>query len=158
MASLKTMAENYKKDFGTYPLSTEDGRFLACIAPGDTVKLDEKGRLIANLIPCEWGKDSLRDLTPGSTKVYFEQLPGDPHHNQGVKYVYFSDGARVQIYAALEGDDDAEYDPKVVARNLNCGNEICNLGRGYGCVPEKSLAVCEEEQLLELKNKNDEKN
>jgi type II secretory pathway pseudopilin PulG len=154
MGMISKVVDKYKADFGSYPLSTDDGRFLACLKPGSKVEVGKDGRLIADLIPCEWGKDSLVDLTPGSTKVYAERLPNDPHaEEQGVSYKYFSDGSRYQIFASLEGTDDAEYDPSIIAREISCGPFTCNLGRGYGCEPVKTLAQCEEEQLRELKER-----
>lgn len=154
MAHIKSFIEEYHRDFATYPLSSDDGRILACIVPGDKVDVDERGRAKANLIPCEWGKDEVKDLLPGSAKVYAKKLPSDPHHDQGVRYVYLSDGDKFQIFAALEGTDDAEYAQNILTRNISCGTEICNLGRGYGCEPHKTLAKCEEERLEEIKKQN----
>lgn len=156
MGMLSKVVDKYKSDFGSYPLSTDDGRFLACLKPGSKVEVAKDGRLIADLIPCEWGKDALIDLTPGSTKVYVQQLPADPHADEGVSYLYYSDGSRFQIFAALEGTDDAEYDTSIINRQLSCGGSTCNLGRGYGCEPVKTLAQCEEEQLRELEKQKNE--
>src|SRR5688572_736666 len=67
--------EEYYADFGVFPKSTSGGELIACKNPNDTVKVDEKGRLVVDLIPCVWGKDALIDLTPGSNKVYIQALP-----------------------------------------------------------------------------------
>lgn len=146
IGAIKSALDIYNQDFGGYPLSTSDGRFLACLKEGDTVEVDKDGRLRANLIPCEWGKDGIVDLTPGSDKIYIDRLAQDPRGSQGVRYSYYSDGARYQIFAALEGKDDAEFDSAVVGRNIECGSRTCNLGRGYGCSIEKTLDKCREEQ------------
>jgi general secretion pathway protein G len=55
-------------------------------------------------------------------------IPPDPHSKSGTTYVYLSDGNRYQIFAALEGADEAEYDAKIAARGIMCGNKICNMG------------------------------
>jgi type II secretory pathway pseudopilin PulG len=150
LGQIKTFVNEYRSDFGSYPLSTEDGRFIACLAPGTTVKVDTYGKLIADLIPCEWGKDAIVDLTPGSTKVYSQKLPQDPHSADGVSYLYLSDGRRYQLFSSLEAIDDVEYDESVLSRGLACGTRLCNLGRGYGCEPTKTLTQCEEEYLKRL--------
>lgn len=147
MGNITKFLSTYQGDFNSYPLSTEDGKIVACKRPEDTVEVDKKGNLIVDLIPCVWGKDKIVDLTPGSTKVYIEVLPGDPLLDKGVTYKYFSDGARFQIFAALENEKDPEYDEKVIKRNISCGERICNLGRSYGCDIEKTLEQCQLEAM-----------
>lgn len=142
MGAIQTALANYAKDFGTFPLSSPDGKILACKRPEDKVTVDKNGRLVVNLIPCNWGKDGLVDLTPESTKVYSEILPNDPDANKGVNYFYISDGSRYQLLAALEYKKDPENDPKILARNLKCGTEVCNLGRHLGCKLDKTIDEC----------------
>lgn len=136
----------YGNDFGEFPPASNDGRIMDCKSPDETVTIDKKGRLVVNLLPCDWGKDSFVDLTPGSSIVYISVLPRDPDYQKGVRYLYFSDGSRYQIFASMEGGkSEAEYDSKIVARGLMCGSNICNVGRSYGCPVEKTLADCEAE-------------
>ena len=137
----------YSADFGSFPLS-QDGKMVACKGP--ETKKDKKGR-ITGLIPCEWGKDALADVfDPGSTP-YIVALPLDPLSQKGFAYAYFSSGKTFQLYASLEGADEAEYDPKIVARGLTCGTKTCNFGLGYGATPlDKSIEEYENE-LLRLK-------
>jgi type II secretory pathway pseudopilin PulG len=135
----------YIADFGVYPLASADGRIVACKNPDDKVKVDEKGRLVINFIPCQWGKDAIVDFTPGITKEYVHILPQDPDYSKGVSYHYFSDGKRFQLFVALEGKDEDEYNPVIVARGISCGNVACNAGRVSGCPVEKTIEQCAEE-------------
>jgi type II secretory pathway pseudopilin PulG len=139
MAAIEVAMSMYLKDFGSLPSSSPDGRIMACKKPGDKVEVDSKGRLLVNLIPCKWGRDSIIDLTPGSTKVYLDKIPQDPDTKKGVTYVYFSDGKRYQIFTSFEVRKQAEYDLRVVARNIACGTRICNVGRSYNCPIDKSI-------------------
>lgn len=142
----------YFNDFGIYPASTTDGRILACKNPNETVTKDKFGHDVVNLIPCEWGKSSFTDLTPGSNKVYMGTLPADPEYLNGPEYAYFSDGTRYQLFASFNGTDEVGYDPKIVARNLKCGSKVCNFGRFFGCPVEKSLSQCEYEDAQQKAN------
>lgn len=145
MGALQTYLGDYLADFQTFPLASSDGKILACKNPGDKVDVDAMGKLVVNFIPCEWGRDGVLDLTPGSTKEYMHILPREPNYEKGASYRYFSDGGRFQIFVALEGKDEDEYDPKIIARNIMCGNMICNAGRVSGCPVERTLEDCEEE-------------
>ncbi len=129
----------YQHEVGSFPLS-QDGKIVACGG-----ELDEKG--ILHLRPCEWYKDSLLP--------YLSLVHGDPQQGQGAFYYYLSNGKHFQIYGALESREEDEYEPKVVARDLPCGNRICNFGRSDGTTPlDKSL----EEYENELREKENEKN
>jgi hypothetical protein len=143
MGALQDSLGVYFSDFHSFPPASSDGHIMACKNPSDEVKLDKLGRLVVNFVPCEWGKDGIVDLTPGSDKVYMRLLPREPNYEKGSSYHYFSDGQRVQIFVSLEAKDDAEYDPEIIARNIMCGNEVCNAGRNYGCANNKTLAECE---------------
>lgn len=137
----------YSEDFGTFPLA-EDGRIVACRGP--ETKIDEKGR-ITGQVACEWGKDSLADISAPAYPPYQDRLPQDPLFEKSFRYLYLSSGRYFQLYASLEGTDEPEYDPKIVARNLSCGEGICNFGLSYGSTPlDKSLEEYENE-LLKLK-------
>lgn len=137
----------YQKDWNNFPFSS-DGKIVAC--KGADTYQDEEG-LVYNLYPCEWGKDSLKDVFDTTYPSYINLLPQDPQAETGAHYLYLSNGGRFQVYTALEGKDEAEYDPAVIKRNLDCGGgRICNMGMGYGNTPvDKSIEEYENE-LLEL--------
>lgn len=139
--------EDYYADFGVFPKSNAEGEMIACKRPEDTVLVDEKGRLIVELIPCVWGRDALVDLTPGNNKVYIKALPVDPTYENGDKYMYFSDGYRYQVLAALESADEASYDATIFARKIMCGARVCNMGKSYNAPLSKSI----EEYANEIK-------
>lgn len=147
MGALVHDLDAYLADLQSFPLSSSDGKIMACKNPNDKVTIDSKGKLVVNFIPCEWGHDGIVNLTPGNTKVYMPLLPREPNYKEGAAYRYISDGARFQIFVSLEGKDEDEYDPKIVSRNIMCGNVVCNAGRSYGCPTDKTLAQCEEEAL-----------
>lgn len=136
--------DEYFVDFGVFPPASTDGRVMDCMKPGEKPFKDKKGKWIINAIPCDWGKDSFTNLVSG--KVYIPILSRDPDYQKGGKYSYFSDGNRYQIYAAMEGLDEAEIDPKIIARGLTCGNKICNIGRSYN-VPT-DISIEEYDKLL----------
>jgi type II secretory pathway pseudopilin PulG len=121
--------DEYLADFGELPTSSPDGRIMDCEKPGDKPFKDSKGRWVINAIPCDWGKDALVDLING--KVYMSILPREPDYKKGATYLYYSDGQRYQIYATMEGADEAEVDPKIIALGLACGSRTCNVGRSY---------------------------
>ena len=147
MGALQHVLWVYFADSRSYPPASSDGKIMACKNPGDKVEIDDMGKLKVNWIPCEWGRDGIVDLIPGSTKEYMHILPREPNYQEGALYRYFSDGQRFQIFVALEGKDDDEYDPKIIARNIMCGNIICNAGRVSGCPVEKTLEECEAEAV-----------
>lgn len=141
----------YGNDFAKYPLSSPEGKILAC---RPKVSQDKKAKKIVEFEPCEWGKDSLRDALDLTYPVYIETLPSDPQASEGERYLYLSNGARFQIYAALEGEEDDEYDPKILVRGLTCGNRTCNFGRASGVPLDKSIEEYENELEQQLKFKN----
>ncbi len=123
MGYMETAIDAYYVDHGFFPPSSPDGKFVVC--------KDAQGKPVA----CEWGQ---KWISPALTKdkvyedkTYMNGLPQDPNFNSGTAFAYFSDPGRFQIYAALEGMDEAEYDPKVAERGIKCGNKICNMGRAY---------------------------
>jgi hypothetical protein len=137
----------YQKDWNVFPLSSSDGKIVACKG-SDTYK-DEEGQVF-NLYPCQWGKDALKDIFDDNYPAYISLLPWGPRQDKKVGYLYLSNSKRFQIYTVLEGEDEAEVDPDIIKRNLNCGERICNAGLGYGATPlDKSLEEYENE-LLEL--------
>jgi len=122
----------YKEDFGLFPLSSTDGKIIAC----ESGKFDKEGKPI--LLPCEWGKDGI--------PPYLNLLPIDPKWSEGYSYYYVSTGYHYQVYASLESDKEDEFDPAILARNLPCGTKICNFGRSDGRAPlDKTLKEYENE-------------
>ena len=144
MGVLETSLAEYSADFRSFPLSSPDGRIMNCLRPGDKPIKNNKGTWTIDPIPCDWGKDSFTDLTSG--KIYISILPRDPDYQKGSAYLYLSDRNRYQIYATMEGSDEAEVDPKIIARGLMCGNKICNIGRAYN-VPT-DISIEEYDKLL----------
>ncbi len=144
MGKLETSLANYSVDYRSFPVSSSDGLIMNCLKPGDKPVKNSKGIWTFSPIPCEWGKDALTDLISG--KAYMIILPRDPDYLKGTKYIYLSDGSRYQIYASMEGMDEAEIDPKIAARNLSCGGKICNIGRSFN-VPT-DISIEEYDKLL----------
>ena len=138
----------YGNDFAVYPLASGDGQILAC---SPRVSTNKVGKEIVEFEPCEWGKDSLRDALDLTYPSYIEVLPSDPKGDLGVSYLYLSSSQNYQVYAALEGVDEDEYDPNIVARNLTCGVKICNFGRSSGVPLDKSIEEYENELLEQNK-------
>jgi type II secretory pathway pseudopilin PulG len=137
LGSLNHALDQYLADFEKLPSASADGYVLGCLAQGEVPVKDKKGNWTYNPIPCQWGQDSFANLITG--RVYLQVFPNDPDYEKGVKYLYFSDGNRYQIYAAMEASDAPEIDPKVVARNLSCGSRICNVGRSYNVPIDVSI-------------------
>lgn len=136
----------YHEDFSEFPHS-QDGAIIACA--GGT---DELGLPIPRA--CDWYRDGLPNILTGQT--YLSNLPTDPQHNRGSRYYYISTGRYFQIYAALEGQDEDGYNEGIIARNIMCGNRICNFGRAFGQTPlDKSIEEYENE-LRELQKARDE--
>jgi type II secretory pathway pseudopilin PulG len=147
LGSLQNGLASFQRDLGSYPLSSPDGRILAC----DPVeKKMPNGKTFVEYGPCEWGQDALADELDPAYPPYLERLPQDPISQEGASYIYFSNGVRFQIYASLELESDDEYSPKIAARGLRCGEKICNFGKSSGATPlEKSIEEYENELLEE---------
>lgn len=150
MGALVHALDAYFADFGIFPPAAPDGRIMACKKPGDPVTKDKDGRLVVNFIPCDWSVDAIADVTQEGGKIYLPLLPRDPNFKKGPSYRYISDGVRFQIYVSLEGEDNDEFDAKIIARNLVCGNVICNAGRAYADTPTDTSL--EEYQLRLMQN------
>lgn len=135
--------EIYKEEFGFYPPSSEDGKILGCKKQGvneedliDTktdVTFEEKLKGIFE--ECEWGKDSLRDITDLNYPAYIDPLPADPDTQKGVNYFYVSNVSYFQVFGAFEGKSEPEYREGVENRNLMCGKRVCNFGKSLDKVP-----------------------
>jgi type II secretory pathway pseudopilin PulG len=129
MGSIYGALSRYLSDFESLPLSSPDGRIMDCLKSGDTPLKNKKGLWTFDPIACNWGQDQFKNLITGY--VYLVNLPRDPDYQKGVEYLYLSDGNRFQIFASMTVKGQAEIDPKIIARNLSCGNKICNIGRSY---------------------------
>lgn len=145
LGALESSLSSYASENNNFPLSSSDGKVLDCLKPGDKPYQNSKGIWIVNPISCNWGQDSFSNLFSG--KIYMSTLPLDPDSQKGAAYLYLSDGKRYQIFIAMEGKNEAEVDPKIIERQLNCGNRICNAGRSSGCEVFKTLQQCEKEAL-----------
>lgn len=152
----------YHQDFGFFPLGSLDGKIKAC-QPDDfealTRQLANEGefnikRYLEALFPCEWGKDALADLSDDTYPAYLKTIPTDPKQEKNISYFYFSNGRRFQIYAYLEGEEtEAGFSREVIARNIACGEMVCNFGRAFGETPlDKSLQEYENELLEKIQN------
>jgi hypothetical protein len=135
----------YKKQFGFFPLSSDDGKMLACKGP--ETQINHLTRKITNFVACEWGKDSLANLFDPNYPLFLKVIPNDPTADKGFSYYYASNGKRFQIYGSLEGSDEDEYDPKIMSRGLKCGSQICNFGQAYDTALDKSIQEYENELL-----------
>jgi type II secretory pathway pseudopilin PulG len=134
IGNIQAAIDEYYADYGVFPASTSDGRMVVCKGSGQ------------DQVPCNWGRDTWINLTPGVNKVYMKFFPGDPKLSDGTSYYYSSDGSRYQLFGSLEGTDEPEYDPKLAARGVKCGNKICNIGRAnnvplYITVEEYGLQI-----------------
>lgn len=126
----------YRADYGTYPLSTDDGRIVACAGElTGIVKTDmnlpvyEPGAnkpKLKNLASCQWGTDYLGDPMDVNAPKYISVLPKDPLSQKGLYYRYESDGRTFSLYAHFEINHDIGYDKGIAAK---CGSRKCNLKR-----------------------------
>lgn len=137
MGLLQKSLGEYSTDFESFPPASPDGRILDCLSPGSKPVQGKDGVWTVDFIPCDWGKDSFINVFTG--KVYIAILPSDPDYQKGAAFLYLSDGNRYQIYGSMEGADEAEVDPKIIARNLMCGTRVCNIGRSYNVPTDVSI-------------------
>ncbi len=157
IGAISDALDAYKEDFKIFPYSSLDGKIVACIKEGEAAVKDEKGRTHVNFVPCQWGESKIVDPTAETKKIYLELLSQDPDSKKGATYIYISDGERYQILTALEGADEPEYDPKIIARGITCGLRICNAGKFNKCPVDKSLEECQEDDRLKLLKLNGKK-
>lgn len=154
MGELLSALQKYHDYSGVYPLSSPDGKILACKTE-DTF-YDKEEKEWKNLRPCEWGVDSLFVIYVENNPVVMETIATDPKSSEGIFFTYFSNGDRFQILAHLEGEDEPEFDLNILKRNIGCGNEICNYGRASGDTP-LDLSIEEyENELSEILKKENE--
>ncbi|OGM28870.1 hypothetical protein A2801_02825 [Candidatus Woesebacteria bacterium RIFCSPHIGHO2_01_FULL_41_10] len=147
--TLHTALTQYQIDFASFPQS-RDGNIFACASD----ELNEEG--LPKYRVCAWRDDTFRDIFDLSYPPYLQSLPADPLEKKGGEYLYISTGRHFQVFTALEGSDEPEYNPIIAARGLSCGNKICNYGLGDGNTPlDKTIEEYEnelqEEQMRRLK-------
>lgn len=138
VGSIYSALNEFQSDFGSFPLS-KGGKIAFCspVVKKEAVELSNKGSSISDFdySVCEWGKDSISDLSDPSFLPYLKIIPQDPYYSKGRGYYYFSNGNRYQIYGSLESKAEDEYDEAIIKRNLPCGNAICNFGKAYSNTP-----------------------
>lgn len=139
MGSMQHMLDTYYSAYKEFPKSSPNGGVLGCLETGENLATNEQGEILNTLIECQWGKDPLLEFT--------SVIPGDPNLSKGVTYKYFSEGSMYQLFASFEGSNEAEYDEKIVERQISCGKTLCNVGRFYSCSVYKSLKQCQEEMI-----------
>jgi len=133
----------YQAETGSLPLSTSDGKIILCQGYIDAEK-------VAHFEPCRWYQDPFINLFAPDQAPYLKVIPGDPCQGQGRSYFYISNGSHFQLYASLESSSEPEFDPAIEARNLPCGQYLCNFGRSDGKTPlDKALEEYENELLLD---------
>jgi type II secretory pathway pseudopilin PulG len=153
IGAMSDALDKYQKDFGFFPPSTPDGKILACKGenfgnfPDDIPEGEKRNYFFKTLRGCNWGEDGLRDVNDDTFEPYLKTIPNDPSVGMGYSYLYLSDINRYQLYAYLEGGSgEIGFRDGIVARDLNCGSNICNFGKGFGDTPlEKSIEEYENE-------------
>ena len=151
LGTLQSALDTYNQSMGTFPLSSPDGKIVACKGP--ETHFDEEIRSWINVIECDWGKDKLESLSDLDSTIFMNPIPIDPKNLDGISFLYLSNGKRYQLFAHLEGTDEAEYNRIIESRNLNCGNQICNYGRAYSSTPlDKTIEEYENELLKKKEN------
>ncbi|MGA2910621.1 MAG: type II secretion system protein [Candidatus Microgenomates bacterium] len=152
MGALNHAFDEYLADNNSgLPLASPDGRIIDCLPSGVNPVKNKLGSWTYTPIACNWGKDAFANLVTG--RIYMSTLPQDPDSKKGVNYLYFSDGNRYQIYASMEGSDEPEVDPKIIALGLKCGNRICNVGRSYNVPIDMSIQAYDALLLLQQQQK-----
>jgi len=142
ISAIASGIEKYKIDYGTYPLSSNDGAILACRGEDTSVVKDKAGKpvmeqgakknKIQNYASCRWGVDWLGDIDDENYPKYLSLIPKDPQSQKGVSYRYESDGTAYKIYASYEGETISDYSENIVSLKVSCGVRICNVGRETG--------------------------
>jgi hypothetical protein len=139
LGNIESGLEKYRAEFGFYPLSSEKGLMVACNGPKTTIAKDKSGGPIVltskkpvyvNLVECDWGKDPLGDALDLNYPAYLSVLPQDPLNNQGVTYLYKSDGKSYLLLASLELKEEKDFNKVILTKKIMCGTKYCNFGRG----------------------------
>ena len=139
LGSIEVSLKKYIEEFGSYPLSSDDGLMVACHGSNTGVAVDKNGNAIpstfkkshyVNLVECGWGKDPLGDAMDLNYPPYLSPLPADPLQKKGMSYLYTSDGNTYTILATLELKEEKDFDKKILSKKIKCGKKYCNFGRG----------------------------
>lgn len=150
IGSIYSALNEFQSDFGSFPLS-KGGKIAFCppFVKKEAIVSSNKGSSISDFdySVCEWGKDSISDLSDPSFPPYLKIIPQDPYHSKGRDYYYLSNGNRYQVYGSLEGKEEDEYDEAIIKRNLPCGNKICNFGKGYADI-RLDISIEEYENII----------
>lgn len=143
---VKEKLEEYQSEVGYYPPASFDGRMMACKGEQTVINLEFKR--VENPIVCKWGEDSLVNYFSDTPKTILARLPRDPQSADGIRYIYKSSQDRFQLYASLEGRNEAEYNAKIAALKIKCGTRVCNFGKAFSDTPlDKSIQEYENELL-----------
>jgi type II secretory pathway pseudopilin PulG len=119
LAQISRALEVFNEDFGRYPESL-NGEIIGCQPTAE----DE-------LENCAWGGE-LSAYPDGVYQLYMSKLPEDPKIS--FEYYYESDGEDINLYAALENDQDKDYRSDLI---LDCGGSLCSyLLTEYGVTVE----------------------
>lgn len=117
LEQVRKALEMYVNDKGVYPLSSADGKILAC-GGGSAA--------------CTWGTDTLKDVVGGA--IYMIKLPTDPTGKYAYRYVADSVGKKYKLYAKLENandDDIGNYQSACNGSRCGCdGTEEANCNYG----------------------------
>lgn len=134
--------EAYRQAFGYYPEVSDDGRIIACAGEDTKVLKDQNGLgvrepgavrdKLVNLVPCDWGKDALRDALDGNYPAFLEIIPQDPLSDKGYSYRYeFKDG-KYYVYVSYETRRMPDYNKNILLQKIKCGIVFCNAARSNG--------------------------
>ena len=119
ISAIQNSLDTYLQKYKTYPLSGSNGEIIGCFSNG--AQLDPISEKPTNAEVCKWGESKFEGVN---------FMPRDPSFEKGMSYYYVSDGREYNFYISLEGKDEAEYTPQIVAKNLHCGIKICNYSKG----------------------------
>ena len=153
LGAVSDALNKFQAEFGYFPPS-ENGKIKMCkgdnfdevVAQINTQNEFDRNLFFEGLRACEWGQDSLTDVTDSSYEPYLKNIPQDPKTTLGVSYLYLANVNRYQLYSSLEGGtSETGYDQNIVKRNLNCGNQICSYGKTHSAPLDKSIEEYEAE-------------
>lgn len=162
LGAISNALDQFHEEYGFFPPS-EKGNIKACKGDNFNEVLEklknapqfDREVFESGLRACTWGNDSLRDVADDSRNPYMTVLPVDPKSKAGQSYLYITNGRRYQLFARLEeGSDEDFYDSHVFRRSLQCGREICNVGKGFANTPvDRSIEEYEAELMEKAGNK-----
>ena len=119
ISAVQGALDTYYQKYHIYPLSNDKGQIIGCF--NEKPQVDLQSGVPINVVLCDYVQSRFEDL---------RSMPRDPNHKKGAEYLYISDGSKYEFFISLEGKDEAEYSPTIVTKNLQCGNRICNYGKG----------------------------